>query len=178
MSKEFIIKHGAKINEGGTLTIGDPNTTGYSLPNTAGNPGEVLEVGPGGTLAFAPVSTSSVTVERLRINYNSFGQILNVTDTTSGIFSTTIVGGTNLDTHFTGYLFPPSSIMTYGYNSTSDVYLVNTVQSAFGTRQIDSLSGTLFGNMTTAVRLRLTLDTGNTGALNSQHAWVVFTMYG
>ena len=117
-------------------------------------------------------------IERFRAVYNGFSQLVSVDSATSGIDSTTIVGGVSVDITFTGYSYPPVSIMTYGYNNTSDIYLINHATSAFGTRQIDGNGGYAFGALTTTEKLRLDLSTANTGALNSQHVWVVLLFAG
>lgn len=179
MADEFVVKNGV-IVKSGTLTVGDPSTTGYALPSTDGTSGQALVTDGAGGVAFQTVSggSGSFTLERFRAVYNSFGQVASIDNETSGIDSTTIVGGTNVDVAFVGYSYPPVSIMTYGYNNTSDVYLINHVNSGFGTRQIDGNGGAIFGSLSTSENLRLSLTTGNTGASNSQHAWTVFVFAG
>lgn len=179
MADEFIVKNGL-ILKSGVITVGDTTTTGYALPATDGTNGQVLTTDGSGAITFQTPSGGGGTfaLERLRVVYNVASQITSVDNTTSGINSTAVSGGTNLDITFTGYSYPPHAIMTYGYNNSSDVYLINHVTSAFGTRQFAANGGAIFGGLTTSETMRLALTTTNTGATSSQHAWVVFTFAG
>lgn len=162
---------------GTDLTLGDD----IVIPFSIGTTGQILQVNATGTaLEFATPSGGggTATVERFRAVYNGFGQLSSIDSATSGINSTAIVGGTDVDVTFTGYSYPPTSIMTYGYNNTFDEYLINHVTSAFGTRKIDANGGAAFGTLTSTEIFTLSLTTGNTGALNSQHVWVVLMFAG
>ena len=179
MADEFIVKNGL-ILKSGVITVGDPTGTGYALPATDGANGQVLTTDGAGAVTFQTPSGGggSFATERLRGVYNAFGQLSSFDNATSGINSSAISGGTNLQVTFTGYSYPPVSIMTYGYNNTSDVYLINHVTSAYTTRQFDANGGAIFGSLSTSEILTLSLATSNTGASNSQHVWILFTFAG
>lgn len=58
MTGEFKIKNGV-IVQSGTVTIGDPATTGYSLPSTDGAASQLLQTDGNGNLTFATVSVTN-----------------------------------------------------------------------------------------------------------------------
>ncbi len=154
---------------------------GLKWPDTDGSNNDVLVTDGAGNLSFAePAAGGTTTIERLKVTYTGLGFLDVVSDTTSGINSTNVVSNTNLEITFTGFSYPPFSIMTYGYNSSNDIYLINHVNSSFGTRQIDGNGGApgIFGGLTTTEIMTLSLTTSNTGAQNSQHAWVFFIFGG
>lgn len=152
---------------------------GLNWPISDGTANQVLKTDGSGNLSFTTVAgAGAVVAERLRVVYNSFGQITSVDNITSGINSTNIVSGSSLEITFTGFSYPPHSIMTYGFNLTSNIFLINHVTSAFGTRKIDGNGGAAIGSLTSTEKMTLSLTTANTGAENSQHAWVFFIFGG
>ncbi len=62
MANEFVIKNGAIIKPGGTLTIGDPATTGYSLPATDGDSGQLLTTDGNGNVTFQSLDADLLSI--------------------------------------------------------------------------------------------------------------------
>lgn len=174
MANEFIVKNGI-ILKSGTIEIGDATTTGYTFPSTDGTNGQVLTTDGSGSVTFqTPSGGSSVNVERLRVVYDGLGQLSSIDNTTSGINSAVVATTTEIDVTFTGYSYPPISMMTYGYNTAgTPIYQINHVNSSYTTRNIDANGGAAFGSLTSSEVLTLNMQTSNTGASNSQHAWLV-----
>ena len=121
-------------------------------------------------------SGGGANIERFRAVYGGLGgsQVVSIDNATSGINSTSIVGGTRVDATFTGYNYPPVSIITYGYDSANDWYDVRHINSASSQRYMQANSGSAFGSLTTSEALQLGMQTSDTGASSNQHAWVVF----
>lgn len=58
MANEFKVKNGL-IVQSGTVTVGDPATTGYSLPSTDGAANQLLQTDGNGNISFATVSVTN-----------------------------------------------------------------------------------------------------------------------
>ena len=150
---------------------GDAGTGG-----SAGDKGQKGEVGGGG-------GGSGAAIERLKLNYDTSGNLTSVSDTTSGINATTITSaaGAELEVQFTGFSYPPGAIMSYGYNYPQNKYNFNAVTSDWTTRTIDgggsSGSPTAFGSFS---NIDLKVSEAITGASRSfgqaTHAWLTFIM--
>ena len=129
---------------------------------------------------------SGATVERFKLNYTSAGALDSITDTTGGISSVSIdsASGGDVTVAFTGYNFPPASIMIYGYVYASNKYQIAPLESSMGLREVAGGGSTgapsLFGGMgvpTTKLRLREAETGASRGFGTTTHAWVQFVMY-
>ena len=71
-----------------------------------------------------PSAGGSTAVERFKINYSTTGALASISDKTSGISSVSIdsAAGGDITINFTGYSYPPASILLYGYKYASNVY--------------------------------------------------------
>jgi len=129
---------------------------------------------------------SGATVERFKLNYTSSGALDSITDTTGGISSVSIdsASGGDVTVTFTGYNFPPASIMIYGYVYASNKYQITPLESSMGLREVpgggSAGAPSLFGGSGTPTT-KLRLREAETGASRSfgtvTHAWVQFVMY-
>tara|TARA_B100000963_G_scaffold335620_1_gene329923 strand:+ start:1987 stop:5469 length:3483 start_codon:yes stop_codon:yes gene_type:complete len=143
---------------------------------SAGDKGQKGEAGGGG-------GGSGAAIERLKLNYDTSGNLTSVSDTTSGINATTITSaaGAELEIQFTGFSYPPGAIMSYGYNYPQNKYNFNAITSDWTTRTIDgggsSGSPTAFGSFS---NIDLKVSEAITGASRSfgqaTHAWLTFIM--
>ena len=129
---------------------------------------------------------SGATVERFKLNYTSAGALDSITDTTGGISGVSIdsASGGDVTVTFTGYNFPPASIMIYGYVYASNKYQITPLESSMGLREVpgggSAGAPSLFGGSGTPTT-KLRLREAETGASRSfgtvTHAWVQFVMY-
>ena len=143
---------------------------------SAGDKGQKGEAGGGG-------GGSGAAIERLKLNYNTSGELASISDTTSGIQATTITSaaGAEVEIQFTGFSYPPGAIMSYGYNYPSNKYNFNAITSDWTTRSIDGGgsqgSPNAFGSFS---NIDLKVTEGITGASRSfgqaTHAWLTFIM--
>ena len=129
---------------------------------------------------------SGATVERFKLNYATNGNLDSTSDKTSGINSISIDSTTSgeVSITFTGYNYPPASVMLYGYDYANNKYYASSIETTMATREIEgggsSGSPTLFdGSATPTIKLRL--REAETGASRSfgtaTHAWIQMVMY-
>ena len=147
---------------------------------TKGDKGEPGGGGGGGSV------TRGNTYERLKLNYNTSGELTSISNVTAGINATTITSaaGAELEVQFTGFDYPPVAIMAHGYQYASNKYSMNAVSSDWTTRTVDgggsSGSPTAFGSFSTVANVDLKVTEGITGASRSfgtsTHAWITFVM--
>ena len=132
-------------------------------------------------LADLPIATA---VERFKINYATDGSVQSISDTTGGIVATvTSAAGGLVEFTFSGYNYPPTGILIYGYAYSTNEYVVTPVTADMTTRKLagGGVAGapTAFGNLGTS-KLTLKLSEADTGASRSfgttTHAWVLLTM--
>ena len=172
---------GSKGQKGEASTVAGPSgATGPAgsagSAGSAGDKGQKGEAGGGG-------GGSGAAVERLKLNYNTSGDLSSISDTTSGIQATTITSasGAELEIQFTGFSYPPGAIMAYGYNYPNNEYNFNAVSGDWTTRKIDGGgsqgSPTAFGSFS---NIDLKVSEAITGASRSfgqsTHAWLTFIM--
>lgn len=129
---------------------------------------------------------SGATVERFKLNYATNGNLDSITDNTSGIAGVSIDSATSgeVSITFTGYNYPPASVMLYGYDYANNKYYISHVETTMATREIagggSSGSPTLFsGSATPVVKLRLReTETGASRSFGTTtHAWVHIVMF-
>ncbi len=130
--------------------------------------------------------TRGNTYERLKLNYNTSGELASISNATGGIQATTITSaaGAEIEVQFTGFDYPPVAVMAHGYQYTSNKYSMNAVSGDWTTRTVDgggsSGSPTAFGSFSTVANVDLKVSEGITGASRSfgtsTHAWLTFVM--
>lgn len=125
-------------------------------------------------------------VERFKLNYATNGNLDSTSDLSSGISGVTIDSATSgeVSITFSGYNYPPASIMIYGYDYANNKYYISHVETTMATREIEgggsSGSPTLFnGSSTPVVKLRLReTETGASRSFGTTtHAWIHIVMY-
>ena len=147
---------------------------------TKGDKGEPGGGGGGGSV------TRGNTYERLKLNYNTSGELTSISNVTAGINATTITSaaGAELEIQFTGFDYPPVAIMAHGYNYSQNKYNFNAVSGDWTTRTVDgggsSGSPTAFGSFSSVANVDLKVSESITGASRSfgtsTHAWITFVM--
>ena len=132
-------------------------------------------------LADLPIATA---IERFKVNYATDGSIQSISDVTGGVVATvTSPAGGLVEFTFTGYNYPPTGILIYGYARSTNEYVVTPVTADMTTRKLagggTAGAPTAFGALGTS-KLTLKLAEADTGASRSfgttTHAWVMFTM--
>jgi hypothetical protein len=125
-------------------------------------------------------------VERFKLNYNTSGALANTSNLTAGISSVTIdsTTGGEVTIVFTGYTYPPGSIMLYGYDRANNKYLISHLETTMGQREIPGGgtpgSPTAFdgvSNTTVKLKLRETETGASRSFGTTTHAWIQFVMY-
>ena len=140
--------------------------------------------------AYAPQAPSGggggggISVERFKLNYATNGNLSSITNASSGVSATILsaTGGT-VEIQFSGYTYPPSNILIYGYARASNQYGIMPLNKDIATRTLagggSAGSPTAFGSLG-SLATTLTLREADTGASRSfgtdTHAWVIFTM--
>ena len=140
--------------------------------------------------AYAPQAPSGggggggISVERFKLNYATNGNLSSITNASSGVSATILsaTGGT-VEIEFSGYTYPPSNILIYGYARASNQYGIMPLNKDIATRTLagggSAGSPTAFGSLG-SLATTLTLREADTGASRSfgtdTHAWVIFTM--
>ena len=140
--------------------------------------------------AYAPQAPSGggggggISVERFKLNYATNGNLDSITNASSGVSATILsaTGGT-VEIEFSGYTYPPSNILIYGYARASNQYGIMPLNKDIATRTLagggSAGSPTAFGSLG-SLATTLTLREADTGASRSfgtdTHAWVIFTM--
>jgi len=127
------------------------------------------------------------TIQRFKLNYSTTGTLANTDNLSSGISSVTIdsASGGECTINFTGYYYPPGSIMLYGYDRTNNKYLISHLETTMGQREIpgggSAGSPTAFDGATSNTVVKLKLREAETGASRAfgttTHAWIQFVMY-
>jgi collagen type VII alpha len=139
------------------------------------------------TIAASGGGGGGASIERFKLNYASNGNLDSITDDTSGISGVTIDSVTSgeCSVTFTGYNYPPASIMIYGYDYANNKYYISNVETTMGTREIagggSSGSPVAFGGSATPV-IKIKLREAETGASRSfgttTHAWIQMVLHG
>lgn len=127
------------------------------------------------------------TIQRFKLNYSTTGTLANTDNLSSGISSVTIdsASGGECTINFTGYYYPPGSIMLYGYDRTNNKYLISHLETTMGQREVPgggtAGSPTAFDGATSETVVKLKLREAETGASRAfgttTHAWIQFVMY-
>ena len=127
------------------------------------------------------------TIQRFKLNYSTTGTLANTDNLSSGISSVTIdsASGGECTINFTGYYYPPGSIMLYGYDRTNNKYLISHLETTMGQREVPgggtAGSPTAFDGATSNTVVKLKLREAETGASRAfgttTHAWIQFVMY-
>jgi len=129
---------------------------------------------------------SGATVERFKLNYATNGNLDSTSNLSSGINTVSIDSATSgeVSIAFTGYNYPPASVMLYGYDYANNKYYMSHVETTMATREIagggTSGSPTLFdGSSTPTIKLRLReTETGASRSFGTTtHAWVHIVMH-
>ena len=130
--------------------------------------------------------TRGNTYERLKLNFNTSGELSSISDKTAGISATSVTSaaGAEIEVQFTGFDYPPIAIMAHGYQYASNKYSMNAISGDWTTRTVDgggsSGSPTAFGAFSTDANVDLKVTEGITGASRSfgtsTHAWITFVM--
>ena len=125
--------------------------------------------------------------ERFKLNYSTTGTLANTSNLSAGVSSVTIdsSSGGECTINFTGYYYPPGSIMLYGYDRTNNKYLISHLETTMGQREVPgggtAGSPTAFDGATSAAVVKLKLREAETGASRAfgttTHAWIQFVMY-
>lgn len=126
-------------------------------------------------------------IERFKLNYNTAGSLTSTSDLSAGIASVNIdsASGGECTITFSGYYYPPGSIMLYGYDRANNKYLISHLETTMGQREIpgggSAGSPTAFDGSTSNTVVKLKLRESETGASRSfgttTHAWIQFVMY-
>ena len=171
---------GDKGQKGDDSTVAGPQGDAGS-DGAKGQKGEAGSGGGGGGAV-----TRGNTYERLKLNYNTSGELASISNVTAGINATTITSaaGAELEIQFTGFDYPPVAVMAHGYQYTSNKYSMNAMSSDWTTRTVDgggsAGSPTAFGSFSTVANVDLKVTEGITGASRSfgtsTHAWITFVM--
>lgn len=146
MSDTFSVK--------GNIKAGD-----VIYPNTDGNSGEILATDGNGNIGFqAPPSGGggggSLTVEKIRVNYNANFDITGFQDATSNVSGTIDSSSDSIASfNFTNHAFPPVSISIYAFSVPNSQYSYQNIIN-WSTR---SLKGgeSQFGSFTGPIQLQL-----------------------
>jgi hypothetical protein len=127
------------------------------------------------------------TIQRFKLNYGADGTLANTSNLSDGISSVTIdsASGGECTINFTGYYYPPGSIMFYGYDYTNNKYLISHLETTMGQREVPgggaAGSPTAFDGATSETVVKLKLREAETGASRAfsyaTHAWIQFVMY-
>ena len=115
---------------------------------TVNNQGQITAVS-----NVALVTSSTTTIERFKINYNAAGEIISVTNETSGV-TVVITDGINGFIEITldaKYVYPQAQLTFFGYDQPNDRYVITALQDTNPTRFIAGNSGNLFDGLTQSV---------------------------
>ena len=131
-------------------------------------------------------SSANANIEWFKLNYDTTGALDSISDATSGISSTNIVDTSgDVEVVFTGYSYPPSNVIIYGYSRSTNEYNIMPLNKDITTRKIagggSAGSPTAHGSLGSN-KLTLKLREAETGASRSfgetTHAWIHFILYG
>ena len=124
------------------------------------------------------------TTEYFKLNYATNGSLSSISNSTSGISATIVdVNSGEVAITFSGYSFPPSNVLVYGYSRTTNQYLIMPLNKDMTTRTLDGGgspgSPIAFGSLG-SLSMKLVLREADTGAGRSfgtdTHAWIVVSM--
>ena len=179
---------------GSAITVQDEGSSLATAASTLNFVGSGVVASGSGTTKTITISggggggsvTRGNTYERLKLNYNTSGELTSISNVTAGINATTITSaaGAELEVQFTGFDYPPVAIMAHGYQYASNKYSMNALSGDWTTRTVDgggsSGSPTAFGSFSTDANVDLKVSEGITGASRSfgtsTHAWITFVM--
>jgi len=179
---------------GSAITVQDEGSSLATAASTLNFVGSGVVASGSGTTKTITISggggggsvTRGNTYERLKLNYNTSGELTSISNVTAGINATTITSaaGAELEVQFTGFDYPPVAIMAHGYQYASNKYSMNAVSGDWTTRTVDgggsSGSPTAFGSFSTDANVDLKVSEAITGASRSfgtsTHAWITFVM--
>jgi hypothetical protein len=131
-------------------------------------------------------SGGNANIEWFKLNYTTTGLLDSISDTTSGVSASIIsTTGGDVEITFSGYSYPPSNILIYGYSRATNEYVIMPLNKDITTRKIagggTAGSPTVHGSMG-SLTLTLKLREAETGASRSfgtpTHAWIHFMLYG
>ena len=156
-----------------------------TVPGPQGEQGIQGEQGPAGPSGSGSGS-GNANIEWFKLNYDSAGALDSITDTTSGL-SATIVSTTGGDVEitFSGYSYPPASILIYGYAHASNEYVVQPFNKDFGMRKLagggsqgSPTAHGAMGSLALTLKLREAETASSRSFGTTTHAWIHFVIYG
>ena len=124
------------------------------------------------------------STEYFKLNYATSGALSSISNTTSGVSATILdVNTGEVEITFSGYSFPPSNVLIYGYSRLTNEYVIMPLNKDITTRKLaaggSAGSPIAFGTLG-SLGLTLTLREADTGANRSfgtdTHAWIVISM--
>ncbi len=193
-SGQFLEWDGSKFvpASGGTVdlsteTLGDLGNVDATVPTN----GDVLtwnatssEWAPAAPATGSGGGGGGSSVEYFKLNYATNGSLSSISNSTSGISATIVdVNSGEVAITFSGYSFPPSNVLVYGYSRTTNQYLIMPLNKDMTTRTLDGGgspgSPIAFGSLG-SLSMNLVLREADTGAGRSfgtdTHAWIVVSM--
>jgi hypothetical protein len=173
------------------IAVGNNATTvNYWLFDNTGNltlPGNSFTVNYANGSQVSLGGGGGAIIQRFKLNYSTTGTLANTSNLSAGISSVTIdsASGGECTINFTGYYYPPGSIMLYGYDRTNNKYLISHLETTMGQREVPgggtAGSPTAFDGATSETVVKLKLREAETGASRAfgttTHAWIQFVMY-
>ena len=124
------------------------------------------------------------SVEYFKLTYATNGSLSSISNSTSGISANIVdVNSGEVAVTFSGYSFPPSNVLVYGYSRTTNQYIIMPLNKDMTTRTLNA-GGTpgspiAFGSLG-SLTMNLVLREADTGAGRSfgtdTHAWIVVSM--
>ena len=124
------------------------------------------------------------STEYFKLNYATNGTLSSISDSTSGVTATIIDSSSGeVQIAFSGYSFPPSNVLVYGYARITNEYVIMPLNKDMTTRKLSgggsAGSPTAFGTLA-SLPVTLVLREADTGAARSfgtdTHAWIVISM--
>ena len=191
--RQFLEWNGSKFvpASGGTVdlsteSLGDLGNVDATVPTN----GDVLTWNATSS-EWAPAAPASgggggggSSVEYFKLNYSTSGALDSITNTTSGISANIVDANSGeVAVTFSGYSFPPSNVLVYGYSRTTNQYIIMPLNKDIQTRTLNA-GGTpgspiAFGSLG-SLTMNLDLREADTGAGRSfgtdTHAWIVVSM--
>jgi hypothetical protein len=124
------------------------------------------------------------STEYFKLNYATNGTLSSISNSTSGVTATILdPSAGEVQITFSGYTFPPSNILVYGYARITNEYVIMPLNKDMSTRKLSG-GGTAgsplaFGTLG-SLPVTLVLREADTGAGRSfgtdTHAWIVLSM--
>jgi hypothetical protein len=124
------------------------------------------------------------TTEYFKLNYATNGSLSSISNSTSGVSANIVdVNSGEVAVTFSGYSFPPSNVLVYGYSRTTNQYIIMPLNKDMTTRTLNAGgspgSPIAFGSLG-SLTMNLVLREADTGAGRSfgtdTHAWIVVSM--